>query len=152
MTHIPLLLLGLSVFIFSSGLICFAFQVFGHHFFIPLLTLIVTSFMMFALIMVGLWIAWERFIGIQGNSCQWLAAIIFRSFKRTVRCLSSRCAQFVTFWNSVQISRRLGSFLRSIARIFRPNTSPPPPLLPLSSCSGMMAPAKDQVVTPSNAL
>ena len=152
MAHIPLLLLGLSVFIFSSGLICFAFQVFGHHFFIPLLTAIVTSFMMFALILIGLWIARERFVGIQGNSRQWLAGIISRSFKRTLWCLSPRCAQFATFWNSLRTSRQLGSFLRSIARIFRLNTSRPPPLFPLSSRSGIVVPGGIQRSHPSNAL
>ena len=116
---------------------------------------------MFALIMIGLWIARERFVGIQGNSRQWLAATISRGFKCTVAMVvgwlsatppPSRRAEFFTFWNSLQISQQLRSFLSSITRIFRPNTSQPLPLLPLLPLSSRSSTAEDEGSHPSNSL
>lgn len=154
MTHTPLLLLGSSVLTFSSGLICFSFQVFGHHLFIPLVTSIFTSVTMFALITIGLWIAGERYVGARLNSRQWLATIVAHSFRRALTVVglpkvirwftepptSSRRARFAASWSSLHFGQRLASFGRSIARIFHARTRPLPQrpqltrlVLPLSS-------------------
>lgn len=169
MTHTPLLLLGSSVFTFSSGLICFSFQVFGHHFFIPLLTSIFTSVTMFALVTIGLWITGERYVGTRRNSRQWLATIVSRSFNhaltvsgfpRVIRWFSgpspSHSSRFAAFWSSLRIVQRLGSFRRSIASKFRRNAPQRPQLapliLPLNSSSGIAVSLEDPVDRHNKAL
>lgn len=172
MTHTPLLLLGSSVFTFSSGLICFSFEVFGHHLFIPLVTSISTSVTMFALITIGLWIAGERYVGSPPHSRQWLVIIISRSFNQALAFSgvprvvtwfteppsSSRRARLAASWGSLHIGQRLGSFRRYIARIFRfrnrdlPQRPQLPPLmLPLNSPHNIVLSAGD-LASPNGAL
>ena len=61
MTHTPLLFLGLSVIAFSAGLVCFSFEVFSSHVFIPLATALITFIASCPLIAFGLWLAVEKY-------------------------------------------------------------------------------------------
>lgn len=139
MTHTPLLLLGLSVIAFSTGLVCFSFQVFGSHLFIPLVTALSTSVTSCALITVGLWLAGERYVASRHKRRIWLWQYIWHHLPRLLGVPlmkkaatwfanpppSSTRSRMAAFFRSWQLGRRLRG-LFSAARGLSGRQIPPP--------------------------
>lgn len=148
-THTPLFLLGISVIAFSSGLICFAFQVFAHHFYIPVITSVCTSVTSFAIIIVGLWLAGERYLATTSARRQWLSVFVMHRAEFAYKAsglqssvmwfveppISSRRGRVMVRFRSLRIRHRFAAAWGYIRRLFMdesselPHQRPPLPAL-----------------------